>query len=1148
MKQKLLFILLLLIMACFFPNALRAKTKIVVTDLLTNYDPHPYGIEAPPVFSWKIDAGNDYKIIQKSYRIQVSESLEALQHGPYVYDSGNVISGLALNVPYQGETLKPCTRYFWKVSVWNKKGKCFQSTPAWFETSLMNSGWSGAKWIGSDKPLLSKYISNCIVDYDVQVGRQSHSAVFVFGCRDSLNDVGVELSMKKNGNPSFAFIQTENGQDKEVGTTDLSALVPKSNFYGRHHICLIFDSDGCHYYRIFVEIDGKKIHASKKEEPFRLYFKNWGQMCRLYAIGFKQPQGEQAVFSNIVIREKAHDKVLYSDPKVYTLKGDGRLNTWYPGADVSAPVLRKAFSLSGTVKTARLYATARGIYEMYLNGKPVSGDFLNPGWTDYRFRIMYNTYDVTPLLQNGGNVLGAVLGNGWWSDYCGYNPEWMNQYGVEQSLLAKLVITYEDGRTQTIVSDGTWQCTSKGPITGNSLYNGEDYDARKEIPDWSTANCSFSDWKQATVFAAPSEKVKLQPYIGQPVRVDTICTAQSMTEPLPHTYIYDMGQNMVGVPRLFIRGKKGEEITVKYGEMTYPKIIPVDPVPPYTIAEYKKLQGQLYTDNYRSALSTDHYIFKGDPAGEVFEPHFTTHGFRYIQITGLSEPLKKEDVKVLVLNSLQGSQASTYQTSDSLVNKLYSNIQWGERGNFLSVPTDCPQRDERLGWSGDGQIFSRSATYNRNVDPFYTRWFYTVRDNQGNDGNYSDFDPEVGVSPQGGPLGGSCFGWADVGIILPWQVYQQYGDIRFLKDHYASMQRYIRYAENHAKDYIEPIGGYGDWVAPVGTQSDLTNTCYFAYDAQLMSKMAGILGKTSDSLRYQQLFEHIKTAFNKHFVDSDGYMISPPGSPLLTDSYSAAFGTGPKSKTQRRLLTETAYIMPLEMNLLEGEIKQKALKHLIDVIAGNHYCLNTGFIGTPYLNLVLSENGCDSVAYKLFQQTAYPSWLYPVLQGATTIWERWNSYTIKNGFGPVSMNSFNHYSYGAVEEWMMEYSAGIQRDEKSPAYKHFYLQPRVGGRFNYIHASFNSMYGLICSAWDSQNKNPNIDDASKYGYIYKAVVPANTTATLDLNVPDQAKLKVLKGKKGIRSQRKENGASEFELSSGSYEFEVSLPVASYASK
>ncbi|MCH3969536.1 MAG: glycoside hydrolase family 78 protein [Prevotella sp.] len=1138
MRHKYFLILLLTMIGSTFCTSLKAKSRMEITDLLTNYETTPYGVEGKPVFSWKMDVGRGYKSLQKAYRVLVGESPEDLQNGIYVYDSGKITSGLSVSIPYNGRALQPCTRYFWKVIVWDQKGHPCDSRPVWFETSLMNSGWDGAQWIGSGRPLLSKYLSNCILDYEVQIARHSHSSVFVFGCRDSLNYVGAQLALGKNGIPFFAFLQTENGVEKETGQTDLSSLLPSSSFYGSHHVRLILDSDGCYYYRIWVEIDGKKVRASEKEEAFRLYFKNWGQLCRLFAIGFRQPEGEDAVFSHLQIREKARGTVLYDDPKVYTLTGDGKLNTWYPGAEISAPMLRKTFSLSGRVKSARLYATARGIYEMYLNGRPVAEDFLNPGWTDYRFRIMYNTYDVTSLLQNGENALGAILGNGWWSDYCGYNPEWMDQYGVEQSLLAKLVITYEDGKTQTIVSDGSWQSTSKGPITANSLYNGEDIDARKEMPGWSTAGFSSLGWEPATVFEAPSQKVRMQPYTGQPVRVDTVCAAHSMTEPLPHTYIYDMGQNMVGIPRILLKGKAGDRITVKYGEMTYPEVIPVDPVPPYTIEDYKKLKGQLYTDNYRSALSTDHYICKGSPDGEVFEPHFTTHGFRYIQITGLSEPLDKEDVKVLVLNSLPGRQESSYHTSDRLINKLYSNIQWGERGNFLSVPTDCPQRDERLGWMGDAQIFSRTASYNRNVNPFFTRWFYTVRDNQGDDGNFSDFAPVVGTSPQGGDKGGSCFGWADAGIIIPWQVYQQYDDTRFLEDQYDSMQKYMQYAEKHAKDYIEPIGGYGDWVAPLGTQSDLTNTCYFAYDAQLMSKMAGILGKTADSLRYQQLFGQIKEAFNKRFVDNEGYMLSPVGSPLFTDSYSTAFGTGPRTKIQRRLFTETAYIMPLEMNLLEGEVKQKALIHLSNVIAGNHYCLNTGFIGTPYLNLVLSQNGCDSIAYKLFQQTAYPSWLYPVLQGATTIWERWNSYTIKNGFGPVGMNSFNHYSYGAVQEWMMEYSAGIQRDDDHPAYKHFYLQPRVGGRFNYIHASYNSMYGRIGSAWDSNNHNPDIDDASKYGYTYTAEVPANTTATLLLEMPDHAKLKIIRGRKGILGRQKNGHGFQFELGSGKYQFKV----------
>ncbi|MCI2088879.1 MAG: glycoside hydrolase family 78 protein [Prevotella sp.] len=1146
MRHKYFLILLLLVIAGSFPVTVMGKSKIVITDLLVNYEAHPYGVEGKPVFSWKIDAGENYKVMQKGYRIQVGESIGDLHNGIYVYDSGNVTSGLSVSIPYEGQPLQPCTRYFWKVTVRDRKGRCFESRPVWFETSLMNSGWDGAQWIGADHPQLSEYASDFIIDFDVMMKGENNRASFLFAFEDSLNYARLDLDASDLNKPVMVLSHRENGIDHTDSVISLKNVITRLGLHGRHHIRLILKAGDFSCYRTWIALDGKSLNASDGDDKaFPISFSRARIRCRLYAIGFNQPQNADAAFSRITIRDRIRKTLLYSDPGDRNIKGDSRYITWLPGANTSAPMVRRSFSVGRQVKSARLYATARGIYEMYVNGHRVSDDFLNPGWTDYRHRFMYNTFDVTELLNQGRNSIGSILGEGWYSGFMGYSTDWQNQYGDSLSLMAKLVINYADGSRQVIVTDGRWKCTDQGPVRSDGLYTGEDYDARKEMPGWSTPDFDDSSWYEAKTYPALSPKIMIQPYIGNSVRVDTVCTARSMSEPLPHTYIYDMGQNMVGIPCLCLHGTVGQTVTVRYGEMKYPGIIPVKPVPPYTIKEYEAMQGQLYTDNLRGALASDHYTFRGDSA-ETVEPHFTCHGFRYIEITGLDYCPPPSDIKVLVLNSLPRRKECSYETSDSLINRLYKNIIWGERGNFVSVPTDCPQRDERLGWMGDAQIFSRTSTYNRMTDPFFRRWFYAVRDGQGDNGNYSDFSPIVGDPRNDYAKGEGSFGWTEAGIIIPWQLYQQYGDRYFLEGQYPSMQRYMQYAEKRAKDYIEPVGGYGDWVAILGTQSDLTNTCYFAYDAQLMSKIAGILGKSADSLRYHQLFGHIKEAFHQRYVDSEGYMLSPVGSPLFTDSYSAAFGTGPKTKIQRRLFTETAYIMPLEMNLLDGEARRKALAHLVNIIEGNHYCLNTGFIGTPYLNLVLSENGCDSIAYRLFQQTAYPSWLYPVLQGATTIWERWNSYTIRNGFGPVGMNSFNHYSYGAVQEWMMEYSAGIQRDDAHPAYKHFYLQPRVGGRFNYIHASYESMYGRISSSWDSSNQNSDIDDASRYGYTYRAVVPANTTATLRLEVPGHAKLKIIKGKKGIIARQKNTGDFQFELGSGKYQFKVILPAGAAA--
>ena len=367
----------------------------------------------------------------------------------------------------------------------------------------------------------------------------------------------------------------------------------------------------------------------------------------------------------IKISEEHYNKIYYTDTTIHRIKGNGKAITWEPNADVAAPMMRKEFSISRPVKSARLYATARGIYEMSINGRQVSNDYLNPGWTDYRFRLSYNVYDVSALIQQGNNAVGAVLGKGWYTGNWGYYTQWMDPYGTDISLLAKLVINYQDGSREVIVTDGTWQYTDDGPIVENGLLDGEDYDARREIYEWDKPQYDASKWHQVKIYNPLDSKVVLQPYVGKPVRVDTVCTAIKLTEPLPHHFIYDIGQNVAGIPQIKIKGKRGQRVTLKYAEMLYPEVIPTDPVPPYTREQYEQMRGQMYLDNYRGALSTDNYICSGKGV-EIYEPRFTSHGFRYIEVTGLDEAPSLEDVKVLVLNSLQ-EHTATYATSDTLV-------------------------------------------------------------------------------------------------------------------------------------------------------------------------------------------------------------------------------------------------------------------------------------------------------------------------------------------------------------------------------------------------------------------------------------------------------------------------------------------------
>ena len=1085
-----------------------------VTDLQTDYMTTPLGIDdASPRFSWKMESKR-YAQRQLAYRIVVEEAAG----GVTAWDSDRLPGDVSIGVVYDGEALKPATRYNWTVTVWNADQDSAQAT-SWFETGLMDSGWSAAKWISSGQPHFSKYRSQYVLDFDWQLPAGTPAANFLLGWQDSATFVRVQLS-REAGQPVLQLCHQAAGRDTCDWQQPLKGLLPAGNQAWNAHLTLrVVAHDYAAGYKIWPSVNG---HLLVKEPVEIILFPGQERkpQCRFNQIGFCQPEGAEATYANLSVTERVWGSTLYQHPEPRTVAG-GETVLLSPAEESGAPMLRKAFKVRKPLAAARLYTTARGIYEYEVNGQRMADDWFNPGSTDYRFRILYNTYDITPLLKRGDNVIGAQLGAGWYSDFTGFATAWQDQFGTELSLLAKIVLTYTDGTQEILVSDGSWKAFNGGPILSDSFQNGEDYDARREVSGWSTARFDDSAWLAATEVEAPADSVAIQYYIGSPVRTQQVLQAVAVTEPQPGVYVYDMGQNMVGVPRIRLQGARGQEITFRYGEMVYPEEVPEDPLPPLTADIYAARKGLAYTDNYRGALSTDHYILKGGEP-ETFQPHFTFHGFRYIEVHGLDKPLPLSAVEGLVLHSV-GEQLSGFETSDADVNRLYENIVWGQRGNFLSIPTDCPQRDERMGWTGDAQVFVRAATYNMNVDPFFTRWFHSVRDIQGEDGSYCDFIPKVGNPPHGSPKGGGAMGWMEAGIIIPWQLYLQYGDIQFLREHYPSMVAYMDYLQQRAVGDIQPGSGYGDWVAVEHTNSPLTNTAYYAYDALLMSKMAAALGRYADEARWKELYARIKKAFNREFVGPDGITKEsrrvPPYQEWIAGGADASF----KANTQ------TSYVVPLQADLFDASHKALAVQNLVGNVAAHGYTLTTGFIGTPYLNLVLSQNGYDTVAYELFEQRNYPSWLYPVLQGATTMWERWNSYTIKRGFGPVDMNSFNHYSFGATEEWMFSYMLGIQPVEDDPGYHHIVLAPRVGGSFSFVRGHYDSVYGRIESAWAWQ------DDGSLH---FDFTVPANTFASLTLPLEEEdATVEVVLGAEHAEAVGDQPGR-RYELPSGRYRFVV----------
>ena len=1080
-----------------------AKGPFSLTDLRTDYMTTPLGIDAAsPRFSWKMESGR-YDQRQASYRIVVTES----QTGIPAWDSGAeevVPSDVSVGVAYRGEALKPCTRYEWTVEVTNVAGETV-SAGSWFETGLMDSGWSDAQWISSGQPHFSKYRSHYQIDFDLACKGIDPVAAFLFGWQDAENFVRLELSASR-----AALYHVTDGTETMDYEAPLNALPS-------HMGVRVYGLDYAKGYRVWLIADN--VPVNKEPVVIQPYPEDvWKPYCRFNELGFAQKTaGCEATFSNLTVTERVWHTTLYQSDKSVTVADDS-VTLLSPAEESGAPMLRKTFEIKKSLASARLYTTARGIYEYEVNGKRLGDDWFNPGSTDYRYRILYNTYDITPLLKKGKNALGAMLGAGWWSDFTGYATAWQDQYGIDLSLLAKIVLTFTDGTQETLVSDDSWKAFNGGPITSDSFQNGEDYDARREVPGWSTSSFDDTSWQPVQVVEAPDESVLISSYIGSPIQNPIVLKAVSVTEPQPGVFVYDMGQNMVGVPRIRINGRNGQEITFCYGEMIYPEEVPQDPMPPLTASVYAERKGLAYNENYRGALATDHYICRGGRT-ETFQPHFTFHGFRYIEVHGLDKAMPLDAVEGLVLASV-GGQTSGFETSDAEVNRLYQNIVWGQRGNFLSIPTDCPQRDERLGWTGDAQVFVRSATYNMNVDPFFTRWFYSVRDIQGDDGSIPNIIPNVSNAPYGAGKGGGAMGWMEACIIIPWQLYLQYGDVQFLRDQYPSMVRYMEYLQQRAVGDIQPGEGFGDWVALEHTNTPLTNTAYYAYDAMLMKKMAEALGKYADAVRWHDLYERIKAAFNREFVGPDGITKEtkhvPPYHEWIAGGADASFTAN----------TQTSYVVPLQADLFDDQHKALAVQNLVENIAAHDYTLTTGFIGTPYLNLVLSKNGYDAVAYKLFEQRNYPSWLYPVLQGATTMWERWNSYTIRRGFGLVDMNSFNHYSFGAIEEWMFSYMLGIRPVEDDPGYHSFVLDPRVGGSFSYVKGYYDSVYGRIESSWQRRD-----DGAVQFDFR----VPANTTAALTLPADEDSKVEV---KQGAEYAVPGDLPGRYTLPSGQYRFVV----------
>ncbi len=816
---------------------------------------------------------------------------------------------------------------------------------------------------------------------------------------------------------------------------------------------------------IHVEYNGQELQSGQ-----RIYWK-----VKVWDNKGRESEWSKAAFWEMGLLESSDWKACWIEPDI-------------PEVDTASnpcPFLRKEFKAQKNIRAAKVYASSLGLYQLFLNGEKVGDQLFTPGWTSYKKRLQYQVYDVTNLLNNGRNAIGVILGDGWYRGFLAWGGK-KGYYGNKLALILQLEIIYEDGSKEMIITDKSWKAAT-GPILKSDIYNGEVYDARLEMDGWNEPGFNDRNWN--SVSEKDYSREILIASEGVPVRVTQILKPVKKFTTPGGDMVFDLGQNIVGWVLLELQSEAGTRITLRH-------------------AEVLDKEGNFYTDNLRAARQEIQYIFKGE-GKETFEPHFTFQGFRYVAVSDYPGEISVDNLSARVIHS-DMKPCGNFECSDTLINRLQNNIQWGLRGNFLDIPTDCPQRDERLGWTGDAQAFAPTACFNMDAAAFYTKWMKDFIADQKEDGSVPVVIPNI--------LNGGCAtGWSDAALIIPWTVYRAYGDTRILEIQYESMKAWVEYMRKQAgSSYLYNTGfHFGDWLAFATTRSDypgattdkdLIATAYFYYSTELLQKTAVILGRDQDAEDYRILMQNIKNAFQKEFITPNGRISSN---------------------------TQTAYVLALAFDLYPENMKETAAKRLAeDVKKFGH--ITTGFLGTPLICHVLTDNWYTDLAYMLLFRKEYPSWLYPVTMGATTIWERWDGIKPDGTFQDPGMNSFNHYAYGAVGNWLYTKAAGIQSDTEIPGYKKIIIKPHITEKLSYVKAEYNSVYGKIISHWELKDGKLRL----------KVIIPANTTA--DIHIPVKGIGQILENNSPVSGDKdiKVKGISDkwviLGAGSGEYSFEASI--------
>ena len=1075
----------LILFPLLFSALVSAGAGLTVLNPRCEYLANPMGIDsAAPRLSWALQA-DERGQKQTAYQVLVASTPERLAAGQGdVWDSGKIVSDKTLQVVYAGSALASRQQCHWKIRAWDKDGQPspWSASATWSMGLLQPADWS-ARWIAARAPSASTSPHNGYHSALATAADTTKWAAIDLGAARSVEAVRLYPTRPYDFTsdvPGFLFpvrfkVETALNADFSDAVTAVDQTAADVANPGTNAPLYAFAARSARHVRLSVT---RLALRDANNYAFTL--------AELQALsgGTNVAQGA-AVTALDTIESGGWSK---------TKLTDGRLLPDPGTAMVSPPatMLRKEFTLRGPAKRAIVSVTGLGLYELWINGQRVGDHLLAPEWTRFSKKIQYQTYDVTSLLREGANAVAAQVCGGWWSGPLMAMPPMSSP---QFCLLMQLDAQLADNTSQVVASDATWQATDAGPVRRSEIYYGEVYDATKEQPGWDQPGFAADGWSAAETLTAPagSENAVLVAQPSEPIRVTQELTPVKITEPSAGAYVFDIGQNMVGWFRLKANAPAGTKITLKFGEALND-------------------DGTVYRGNLRGATQIYEYTWRGGEA--TLEPHFTYFGYRFVEVTGLTTPPDTGTLLGRVFHS-SAPETGAFSSSSDLLNSIMHCVAWVQRANMMSAPTDCPQRDERLGWMGDILSFSQTAIFNRDMAGFFTKWVPDVRESQADDGRYPDVAPHV--SDPNATLSGVP-GWGDAGTVVPWRVYQNYADTRILEQHFDSAKRWIEFIRNANPNLLwrnSRGNDYNDWLNgdtlildgyPRGISEvpkEIFATAFFAHSTETVAKMAAVLGRTEDAARYSALFDAIKAAFNQAYVTSDGHISGE---------------------------TQAGYALALNFNLIDENLRPKATAYLLAAIHRYNDHPSTGIHATHRMMLELSGNGQHAEACRLVNLRTVPSWGYMVDMGATTIWERWDGYVKGRGFQDPGMNSLNHWAFGSVGEWAWRTLAGINLDEAQPGYKHVIIHPRPGGGLAWVKGRYDSIRGPIVSEWAFETNTLTL----------RVAIPPNTTATVFVPAKEAAAVSEsgtpASSAPGVSFLRMQEDCAVYEVESGSYTF------------